>query len=491
MNESLAAMNRFSLLLLLCLPAIAQTQPNVIWIMAEDLSPELSCYGSTLNAGKTPVLDQMAKEGLLLRYCFSTAPVCSASRSAMLTGAMQTTSGMQNHRSSRSEEDAIDLPQDWKTLPELMQQAGYHCFNMGKDDYNLRYDRTKLYDIGTTQSDTPQAKRDKEGQKFDWITAVKQGKQPFFGQIQITGGKLVNSAKRLATLTAPTNPADIIVPPYFPDIPEIRKAFARHADAARLTDQEVGTILQQLKDASLLENTIVIFMSDHGMENSTRHKQFCYEGGLHVPCIIRFPASFRPIAAGAIDETLTTLIDITATTLAANGAPRPAWYEGRNLLDLQQKPPNFIRGARDRLDWTLDTIRTLRSANYRYIRNYQPQRPYMQSQYRDGSDYMNALRRMMAAGELDKQPGGFFLPTKPEEELYDLRSDPHQVRNLVNDPAAKEVLEQHRLALTQWQDTLGDRHDEKESDAALRQVMKEWDRECVDPVYQALRNPKP
>lgn len=480
-------MHRFFLVILFCLPAFAQSRPNILWIMAEDLSPELSCYGSKLNAGKTPVLDQMAKEGLLLRQCFAPAPVCSATRSAMVTGAMQTTSGMHHHRSSRTPADAIHLPKGWSTLPELMQQAGYVCFNIGKDDYNYRYDRAKLYSIGETDTQRPKAKRDNGGQAFDWIKLVKQGGKPFFGQIQITGGKWVNNEKRLAKLTARADPAAVSVPPYFPDIPEIRTCFALHADAARVTDEDVATILQGLKDGGLLENTIVIFMSDHGMENSPRHKQFCYEGGLHVPCIIRFPESFRPVAAGSIDESLVSLIDITATTLAITGAPRPAWFEGRNLLDSKQKAPQYLRAARDRLDWSLDTIRSIRSQHYRYIRNYQPQRPYMQSQYRDGSTYMNALRRMMAAGELANQPGGFFLPTKADEELYDLRSDPHQVRNLAKDPAAQAILAQHRAALTEWQKAPGDRHDEKESDAGLRAVIKEWPKQATDPVYQALQ----
>jgi arylsulfatase A-like enzyme len=480
-------MHRFFLIFLFCIPAFAQKRPNILWIMAEDLSPELSCYGSKLNAGKTPALDQMAKDGLLLRQCFAPAPVCSATRSAMLTGAMQTTSGMHNHRSSRTESDAIHLPQGWSTLPELMQQAGYVCFNIGKDDYNFRYDRSKLYNLGGTDTKNPKAKRDNGGQSFDWIKLVKEGNKPFFGQFQITGGKWVGNEKRLSKLTSRTNPADVIVPPYFPDIPEIRKCFALHADAARVTDEDVAAIFKELRDGGLLENTVVIFMSDHGMENSPRHKQFCYEGGLHVPCIIRFPQTFRPIPAASIDESLVSLIDITATTLAITGASRPAWFEGRNLLDSKQKAPQYLRAARDRLDWSLDTIRSIRSQQYRYIRNYQAQRPYMQSQYRDGKDYMNELRRLMAAGALDKQPGGFFLPTKAEEELYDLRKDSHQVNNLAKDPASQEILAQHRAALAEWQQSLGDRHDEKESDAALRVVIKDWPKQATDPVYQALK----
>ena len=133
-----------------------QAKSNILWIVAEDLSPFMGCYDDAFNKGHTPTIDKLASQGVLFTRAFSTAPVCSPSRSALITGIMQTTTGTHQHRSSRTTDGQvvppalrIHLPNGVRTLPELMKEAGYFTFNSGKDDYNFHYDRKSLYDVGS------------------------------------------------------------------------------------------------------------------------------------------------------------------------------------------------------------------------------------------------------------------------------------------------------------------------------------------------------
>ena len=256
-------------------------RPNVLWIVVEDLSPLLSCYGYDINL--TPHLDRLAADGVLFSNTFMPAPVCSACRSAMITGKMQTTLGIHNHHSSRSEETAIHLPENIKTLPELFRQAGYFTFNRGKDDYNFWYDRESLY----AGEYTTHALYGKSGKKnIGWND--RPSDLPFFGQIQLAGGKHIYRENFRERVRQPVDRQAFELPPYYPDHPEVRKDWAQHLESARITDDEVGEILEQLRADGLLEDTVVFFFSDHGMR-LWRHKQFCYDGGLHVPFIMSWP----------------------------------------------------------------------------------------------------------------------------------------------------------------------------------------------------------
>lgn len=459
-------------LILAVLPDVAQSQTvapkklNILWIVAEDLNPAFGCYGDPVNKGKTPVLDKMAAQGVLFSRCYVPAPVCSPCRSAILTGAMQTTLGIHNHRSSRSKVAPIHLPEGVTTLPELFRALGYFTFNVGKDDYNFEYDRSKLY----AKAKLP----------YPW-RGRKQG-QPFFGQIQLRGGKwffalLKNAAKKLAN---PTNPEDVEVPPYFPDIETMRKHFALHKDTARITDAEIGAILAHLAEDGLLENTIVFFFSDHGMPNSVRHKQFCYEGGVRVPLVIAGPG----IPKGAIRNDLISGLDITATTVALAGMKQPSWYEGQDLFGKERE---FVISARDRCDYTIDRIRTVRTDRFRYIRNFMTDRPWLQPQYRDGRDFLEVPRQMFKEGKLNEIQAKYFADERPAEELYDLKNDPHQIKNLANDPAYTKELKRHREILQHWIKKTDDKGRYPESEEGLLEVLIQWKDKCVNPEYEPVR----
>jgi len=468
------------------LSAAAETKPNILWIYVEDLSPLIGCYGNTV--AKTPHLDALAEQGVRFEHAFMPAPVCSATRSAIITGTMQTTFGLHNHRSSRLEfrrqtiqnPDRIELPAGVSTLPQLFKSAGYRTFNQGKDDYNFIYDRKQLYDAGTTSM-----KFDAQVIR-DLITS--ETPRPFFGQIQLRGGKslpIVRGAAPYLPPKAVKNPVDrsaVEIPPYYPDHPVIREEWAVHHDCVEITDAEVGQIMDVLKQAQLLDNTIVFFFTDHGAR-MLRHKQFLYEGGLHVPLIVTGPGLER-------DKTRSDLvsgIDIAVTSLALAGIPLPKYVEGRNIFATDYQPREFIIAARDRCDYTIEKMRAVRTPRYKYIRNYQTDRPYMQPQYRDSWLQTKVLKQLYATGKLDPVQARFFSDVKPAEELYDLEVDPHEIRNRVRDPELSKVLEQHRAILQNWIHETGDQGQKPESQAGLAAVLQRWGKQCVNPEYEPVR----
>ena len=458
-------------------------KPNILWIIAEDLSPFMGCYGDSINAGHTPVIDQLASEGVLFKRAYATAPVCSASRSAMITGMMQTTTGTHNHRSSRytngevvPEELRIRLPKGLKTIPELMKEAGYFTFNSGKDDYNFHYDRRALYDTGTKAEYVAGMNGWQGNFAVDYMSYKvgnwsdrKDKNQPWFGQMQLMGGKkdskYVRGGEKLAT-------NDVPLPPYFPNIESQRKAWTDHYNANRGSDVKVEELLAQLKADGELENTIIFFFSDHGSNTSLRHKQFCYEGGMQVPLMIK--GDIPSLKAGEVRNDLVSLLDVSATTLAMGGAEMPAYLDGRDLFAKDLKEEDYFIGARDRCDYTIDRIRTVVSKDFRYIKNYFPERPMMQAGYRDKKLIVKDLKKLHKEGKLTPYQDAHWFGVKPVEELYDLKNDVHQMNNLALDPTYSKILEEHRTVLSQWEEKTDDQGKYPEASVQLKATYDMW-----------------
>ena len=460
----------------LCLPELTKAKkqakrPNILWLIAEDMNPWLSCYGTTLI--QTPTFDSMAAEGVRFSRAYVTGPVCSACRSALITGTMQTTLGTYNHRSSRSntknpahkELGMIHLPEGVKTLPELFQQVGYATFNRGKTDYNFVYDNRALYSVR------------------DWKEAREQGK-PWFGQIQLKGGK---NGKAVLDNKSPVSPEQVTVPPYYPDHPDFREAIADHYACVLGTDLSVKRILDELKADGLLDDTIVFFFSDHGMPNGLRHKQFCYEGGIHIPLLVRWPRNYQITRRGLVVDDLVSSIDISVTSMALAGLPIPDHMEGREVFAEGYRPREYVISARDRCDYTIEHIRAVTTRNFRYLRNFLTDRPYLQPQYRDDRAVMKTWKRLYAESKLTPEAAAFAGDKRPAEELYDLRDDPHEIRNLTGDPRYAAELRRHRSILKQWMKETDDKGQYPESTEGLLQVMYRWGDKCVNPEYEAVR----
>ena len=477
-------------------------RPNILWIIAEDLSPFMGCYGDSINQGHTPIIDQLASEGVLFKHAYATAPVCSASRSALITGVMQTSTGTHQHRSSRTvdgeivpEALRIHLPKYVKTIPELMKAAGYFTFNNGKDDYNFHYDRHALYDVGNTDEYKTgmngwQGNRAKNFMSLThavWSNRPDSN-QPWFGQVQIMGGKAdakyVREGEKLEI-------NDVPLPPYFPDIPSQRAAWTTHYNANRGSDVQIEGILAQLKADGELENTIIFFFSDHGSNTSLRHKQFCYEGGMHVPLIIK--GNHAPLEAGKVRDELVSLLDVSATTLALAGAELPEYLDGQNLFAKDYKAPKFVIGARDRCDYTIDRIRTVRSEKYRYIRNYYPNRPMLQAGYRDNRPIVTDMKNLYEEDKLTVYQEEHWFGIRPEEEFYDLENDPHQMNNLASDSSFEVILQDHRNVLETWIKETDDKGQYPESATQLRATYELWKNRPifknakVNPEYDQFR----
>ncbi|MFC1639357.1 sulfatase [Gemmatimonadota bacterium] len=452
----------------------AQDRPNILWIAVEDISPFLGCYGYD---NPTPNLDRLAEGGVRLENAFMPAPVCSPCRSAMITGAMATTFGTHNHHSSRTEETSIRLPDHVKTLPELFREAGYFTFNQGKDDYNFWYDREALY-AGPYTTHPLYGKSG--GRDVGWRD--RQPGQPFFGQIQLSGGKEIYAAEFISRVRHPVDRAAFDLPPYYPDVAEVREDWAQHFDCIQLTDNRVGEIIDQLREDGLLDNTIVIFFSDHGMR-LWRHKQFCNDSGLHVPVILSWAGDPERLGgAGIVRDDFVSGLDISATSLALAGIAIPEYVEGRDLFAEGFRSRDHVVSARDRCDYTIDRIRSIRTARFRYIRNFFPDRPYMQPNYRDEWEITQLMRRLHSEGKLDPVQDRFWSKERASEELYDLEHDPFEIRNLAFDADYRGVLVQHRRLLTQWIDTTDDRGRYPEDSANLKYMLDVWRERGVEPV---------
>lgn len=447
---------------------LTAASPNILWIFIEDMSPWIGCYGDEVNKNATLAIDKLAASGVKFERCYVPAPVCSACRSSLITGLYQTSTGLHNHRSSRTKAGAIHLPEGVTTVPQLFRNAGYQTFNAGKDDYNFVYNREDLY----TKS------QGKKGSNLAAWRSLPKGK-PFFGQIQLKGGKTGTGSVK-----DKVDPKSVTPPPYFPDTDLFKKWHAHHYDTVRKTDDDTKVIMENLKKDGLLENTIIFWFTDHGNNHSLRAKQFCTESGTHVPLIVTGP--HEALKAGTVRKDLVTALDVTASSLALAGLPVPKNYESKNLFadGFQRK---FVVSARDRCDYTIDRIRAVRTENFRYIRNFLTDRPFLQPQYRDNRDYTKVLRKGHADGTLPKLVDDIFFGQRPKEELYDHRNDPHEIHNLAEDPKFTEELKRHREILTKWIADTGDKGQFPESDAGLREVLNQWKKACVNPEYDRVR----
>lgn len=449
----------------------AADKPNILWIFAEDTSPWMGCYGDEVNADQTPNIDLIANRGVRFARAYVPAPVCSACRSAMMGGQNQIRFGAHEHRSSRAPDAQLALPKGMKLLPQIMQEAGYFTANLGKTDYNFVWDQDATY--------TP-AKRMPKGH-ISSLDFLKEN-QPFFVQMQTRGGK--NPTNKFPA-ERKTDPASVTVPADYPDNEIYRETVAQHYDAIRTDDDHIGKILAGLKTAGLEENTIVVYFSDHGANNLVRHKQMPTEGGLHVPFVVMGPDALVPDKG--VRNDLVSMLDLSATTLAWANIEQPSWYEGRDLFAKDFQPRKYVASAKDRLDHTIDQVRTLRTDSFRYTRNYKLDRILLQPQYRDNKGYLKNLKELYATGELSEIHTKIFFGEREPEELYEVSKDPHQLVNLAGNPAYKDELQRHRELLDQWL-ARGDKGTGEESAAALRHNGDDWQGgRGVNPEYEINR----
>jgi arylsulfatase A-like enzyme len=454
------------------LASAAESRLNILWFIVDDMSANFSCYGEKLI--ETPNVDRLAREGTRFAHAFTAAPVCSPCRSGFITGMYQTTIGAHHHRSGRGVEKIV-LPEGVEPVPAILQRAGYYtCIGSGLPDAGRRGKKAAKKKAADPEGGG--GGLGKTDYNFEWAPSIydsndwagRKPGQPFFMQVQTGGGKLRGGTdanamalaeRAKAELGSATDPEKVVLPPYYPRDPVLLRDWAAYLDAVRFTDKHVGDVLARLEKEGILEQTLIIFTTDHGISHA-RGKQFLYDEGTHVPFVVRGPG----IAKGKVRDDLIELIDLTPITLAAAGLPIPAGMQAKNVFAKEYAPREFAFAARDRCDETVDRIRSVRSDRFLYIRNFYPLRPALQpNAYKDGKTIVQTLRALHAAGTLDPLAEKLlFSPTRPSEELYEWTTDRWQVKNLAADPAYKVTLENLRGRLDRWIVETKDRGPESE-----------------------------
>jgi N-sulfoglucosamine sulfohydrolase len=474
----------FAVLLTGCCAAAAEpARPNILWIVAENAKLDFGCYGAA-NVS-TPHIDRLAAEGACYTRVFSTAPVCAPSRSAFMVGMYQTSTDTHNMRSHRS--DGFRLPPGVRLITHRLKDAGYITGNIKQIEGET---------VGTGKLDLNYVNEGPVYDTEDW-QALKAAGKPFFAMINLPQAEydiydrqswkkdrvkwVGEDDPRLPRIATPEN---VTPPPYYPDHPVVREEWARYLNTTSLMDAHVGRILEQLRKDGLMEDTVILFFADNGRLEA-RGIHWCYDSGLHVPMIIRWPANLaRPaqIQPGAVIGQVVSVLDVTATTLALAGIPRPGGMHSRNLLGAEADPPRrYAFSARDRIDETYARIRSVRDARWRYIRNYPPHTSLASlNRYKEKCFLViPLLRQLKAAGKLSGPPLALMAESAPEEELYDIEADPFEMSNLAasRQEEHREALARLRGALDTWMAETGDRGhwpEPKSVTEPFTREMHEW-----------------
>ncbi|MGJ8642121.1 MAG: sulfatase family protein [Luteolibacter sp.] len=411
----------FPVLCLLPFSAYSESErPNILWITIEDWSPDLSCYGT--KGIQTPYVDKLASEGIRYETAFTTSPVCSTSRSAMMTGFHQNYIGAHQHRT----DDKKPLPYGIRPIPHLFADAGYFtCLMSWKTDCNFLPD-----------------KKQELFQGVDWKERTEG--QPFFARITFGG----THRPWHRDPVRPIDSKDVEIPPYYADTEFMRRDWANGLEQMQLVDREVGELLKRLDDEGLSENTLVFFISDHGRCHF-RGKQFLYDEGLRIPMIVRWPGK---VEAGQVNSDLVYSIDICATALEAAGITAPVPLHGKSLFGKGVKDRKYVFATRDKMDDTHDAMRSIRSKDHKLIRNLMPDRPYCQfSHYKEGAyPDLAEMSVLYLKGELTPAQVLFMAPKKPAIELFDLKADLFEINNLADDPGYADVKAGLLAALEDW-----------------------------------------
>ncbi len=423
----------------LSLVASRAKRPNILCITCEDISPMLRCYGDRV--ARTPNLDQLASEGVRFTNFFSCSGVCAPSRFALITGMYPSACGANNMRTSSYLPDGVPPyeaipPAQVKCFTEYLRMNGYYCTNNDKTDYQFK---------------APVTAWDECSNRAHWKNRPKG--MPFFSIFNLM---TTHESQVWVRANDPVTirPEDVLVPPYFPDTPIIRRDIARVYNNITIMDREVGELIDEVRQAGLLEETIIIFYSDNGGP-LPRGKRELYDSGLQVPMIIRFPG--KKYAGTAVDD-LISFVDIPPTVLSLAGIEPPAHLHGRSFWGtFKGEPRDYIFAARDRMDSEYDVRRAVRDKRFKYIRNYRPDIGcYQDIEFRKNLASMRELLRLRDAGQLNQAQMYWFRKRKAPEELYDLTEDPHELNNLADDPAYREDLIRLRSALDRWLDEVGD-----------------------------------
>ena len=413
--------------------AAGKDRPNILWIIADDVGDgDLGCYGHPTI--RTENLDRLAAEGIRFTNAFVTTSSCSPSRVSLFTGLYSHAAG--------AEDLHTPLPADQVILPSFLAEQGYHTMNVGK--LHLGPEGAKQFhqvDPEHVDEDSSPWKRLLEGRPRD---------KAFFFSIGFTDPHRPGvQPYRRGVIPDPTDPADIIVPPYLADTPETHEDLAGYYDSCVRLDRNVGEILSYLEAEGLAENTLVVFFSDNGMP-FPRAKTSCYDSGIRVPMIARLPGR---IPAGEVSDALISTVDLAPTMLSLAGVSPTSSMQGLDmqkvLFDPQARIRKYIHAERNWHDMD-DHQRAVRDERYKYIKNSFPREPMPLSIDLFFSPSYKALLRLRDTGRLTPEQMRLFMVPRAAEELYDTLADPYEFCSLAGDPAYADVLERMRAECERW-----------------------------------------
>lgn len=432
------------LILALGLNVFAQSQekPNILWITCEDISPYLGSYG--FKQAHTPNLDKLAEQGLRYTNAYANAPVCGVARSTLLTGMYAPTTGTQHMRTNTPVPENI-VP----AYPKYFRDAGYYCTNNSKKDYNSSYVKNdSLWDESSTKA---HYNKRKPGQPFFAVFNLVTTHESQLAEDRIKGflerGEIPQKTR--------INPSDIELPPYHPDMPEIREDWARFHDLITFMDSQVGDLLQELKDEELDDNTIIFFYSDHGGMLS-RSKRCLYNVGTQVPFIVHIPKKWQHLVpdykSGTTEDKLVSFVDFPKTILSLANLPVPEGMQGKVFLgEDKESASKYVHFYRDRMSERYDFNRAVTDGEYYYIQNFAPHRPRGRS-----TRYGYTVQQNWRANEASFESGNsndiqsqFYLP-KAVVELFSTKNDPWHINNIASDIKSQEKLEEFSKELDHW-----------------------------------------
>ena len=421
----------------------ARKQPNILWISTEDMSAHLGCYGDKV--AKTPNIDRLASQGIRYTNVFTTAAISAPCRAGIITGMYQTSIGCMHMRTTsyrRSADNPVEFtavpPHYVKTFTEYLRTAGYYCTNNSKTDYQFAKDPV------------PASIWDECSRNAHYRNRPDKN-QPFFAVFNWVG---THESQNWDISNVKTDPGSVNVPPYYPDNEIIRRNIAKMYDNIARLDSVVGVLINELEREGELDNTIIFFWGDHG-DGLPRAKRWLYDSGLNVPLIIRFPGGKD---AGTVNGQLISSIDFGPSVLSLAGIPVPSHMQGRPFLGNQASSPrDAVFAARDRVDESYDMIRSVRTKDFLYIRNYYPNEPFpIWVPYLSNMPIYKEMLRLDAEDKLTGPQKSWMAYKRPPEELYDVKADPYQINNLAENPGYKSVRDELRKRQDQWTIETGD-----------------------------------
>lgn len=449
-------------------------QYNILCITCEDISQYTGCFGDPV--AKTPYLDDFAKDAIRYTRMFTTIGVSAPSRSALITGMYPSSIGANNMRcyvlpNERQGKTTpiyeVVPPTGVKCFTEYLRAAGYYCTNSVKNDYQFA---------------PPLTAWDENAQGAHWKN--RPHGMPFYAVFNIE----VSHESRLwlrANEPLTTRPEEVIVPPWFPDNPVVRRDMAIMYSNITEMDRLFGEKIKELKEAGLYDSTIIIWYSDNGGPLPNQ-KRSVYERGTLVPFMIRFPDGYRK---GETDSRLCMFPDIPATILSIADIQPPAYMQGKAFLGKYlSRERKYIYGARDRMDEQIDKQGAIRDERFRYVINYLPEKPgYMPVKYRLQIPMMQNMLDLYEKDSLNEYQKQWFISPRPKEEFFDLENDPYELHNEINNPAFVHDIKRLKKEYSRWLKTYNRQWTQSEQEN-IRNFMPEGKQRQVKSPIIHIKN---